>query len=129
MALASGDRRTAVDRLTTTLGDGVTETFTAPVDGWLLMARIRLEEGQAAVACQALKRALELAGVEGHRRPFVDAGPWLRPFLRAHPDILQATTGSALRSPGAGPPPATAPARPAGRHSSSSHSPSESARC
>jgi LuxR family maltose regulon positive regulatory protein len=58
------------------------------VDGWLLMARVRLEEGKAVAARTALTRALELARVEGHRRPFVDAGPWLRPVLHAHPDVL-----------------------------------------
>ena len=88
VAVAAGDRASAVDLLTATLNERITEHFTATVDGWLLMARVRLEEGKAVAARAALTRALELAHVEGHRRPFVDAGPWLRPVLHAHPDIL-----------------------------------------
>ena len=88
VAVTAGDRAGAVDLLTATLSERATEHFTATVDGWLLMARVRLEEGQAVAARTALTRALELARVEGHRRPFVDAGPWLRPVLHAHPDVL-----------------------------------------
>ncbi len=127
VALAAGDRPTAVDLLTTTLGDGVTETFTAPVDGWLLMALIHLDEGQPAAACEALKRALSWPASRGTagRSSTQDRG--CDPSCTPTRTSWQATTGSALPSPVAGPPQATAPARPAGQLSSSSHSPSENA--
>jgi LuxR family maltose regulon positive regulatory protein len=54
----------------------------AQVEGWLLTAACELAEGRTAKAHEALDHSLRLAATEKLRRPFVEAPPRLRRFLR-----------------------------------------------
>src|SRR5262249_39777096 len=44
-------------------------------------------EGDLPAATRALREALELGRAERLRRPFVDAGAWVRQLLRRQPDL------------------------------------------
>jgi LuxR family maltose regulon positive regulatory protein len=57
------------------------------VDGWLLQASCALERGGEAQARAALDQALGLAEPERMRRPFVEAPPRLRRFIRHNGEI------------------------------------------
>lgn len=126
VALAAGDRSGALDLLSGVLAGQPPPAGASTVEAWLLMARIRADEGSPRAARDALIRALEAARPEGHRRAFADAGPWLRTLLRSHPDLAQrhqwlgpplverapapratAPRGAAPRSPTASPEPLT----------------------
>ncbi|GGX23372.1 transcriptional regulator [Streptomyces malachitofuscus] len=51
----------------------------------LVRARAADEAGDRAAARALVARALAQARQEGLRRPFVEAGPWIRPYLAASP--------------------------------------------
>jgi LuxR family maltose regulon positive regulatory protein len=53
----------------------------------LLRAQIAVDSGDMEAAEQALREALDLARPEHRRRPFAQAGTWLRHLLRQLPDL------------------------------------------
>lgn len=59
----------------------------ARVEAWVLIARIRLGEGNPLGAREALRRALALARPEERRRPFLAAGTFVRDLLRGDPEL------------------------------------------
>ncbi|MFI1034380.1 LuxR C-terminal-related transcriptional regulator [Streptomyces sp. NPDC020951] len=104
--LAAGRPRAAVDLL-----DGVrAEGRYGPavtVRATLLRAQAAHEAGDAATACRLVARALREAQRDGLRRPFIEAGPWIRPFLGA-----AAPRGPAADRPTPGAPPPDGPPAP-----------------
>jgi LuxR family transcriptional regulator, maltose regulon positive regulatory protein len=87
VAMAAGDRGYAAELLAPVLGGPLPEIFPAVIGARLLMTRIRLEEDDQAGAREMLGQALDLARPEGYRRPFTEAGPWLRKFMHAQPGL------------------------------------------
>lgn len=102
--LAAGDTRAALgllDTLPATAGPALT------VRAALLRAEAADRAGDAPAARRLVARALREAYRERLRRPFGEAGPWLRPLLATAPahDWLAAGGGSARREPGLRPAP------------------------
>jgi LuxR family maltose regulon positive regulatory protein len=87
VAVASGDHQQALDLLAPVLAGAVPLVDAILVEAWLVVAKVRLDRGDRAGARDALGRALDAAQPEGHRRAFVDAGPWVRALLRANRDL------------------------------------------
>ncbi|MET8131698.1 LuxR C-terminal-related transcriptional regulator [Streptomyces sp. NPDC005251] len=86
--LATGDREAARALLD--------ELSTEPDDGPGIAVRVLLARAQTAdalgddsTAQRLVARALRLARPEHLRRPFVEAGPWLRTFVRRRPVLAQ----------------------------------------
>jgi LuxR family maltose regulon positive regulatory protein len=100
LALADGDERTlALARVHALEGDPVAsrhllDQLQPPaarpatlLHAALLRARLAVDDGDTETARRALREALEYARPEQRRRPFADAGPWVRRLLREHPDL------------------------------------------
>jgi LuxR family maltose regulon positive regulatory protein len=64
----------------------------------LLRAQIAASDGDVRTAERALREALEHARPEQRRRPFAEAGAWLRSLIRQFPDLVveHAWLGSSL---------------------------------
>ncbi|MFG3349836.1 LuxR C-terminal-related transcriptional regulator [Streptomyces sp. NPDC048018] len=80
--LAAGDRATALRLLDEVAGHarvGPAVTVRAA----LVRARVARLDGDLGAVHRLLDRALREAGPEDLRRPFLEAGPWLGPFLTA----------------------------------------------
>lgn len=115
LALAAGDRDTLRSLVAQVLA-GEPAVEASKIESLLLLSRAYQEDGNAREAREALRRALELARPEGYRRPFADAGPWLKDVLRASPDLraehrwlgppLTGHPAPARQSPGGDPAPA-----------------------
>jgi LuxR family transcriptional regulator, maltose regulon positive regulatory protein len=59
------------------------------LQGWLVDARLRYEDGDGARGRRSLERALQLAEPEQIRLPFARERAWLRPTLRRDPDLVR----------------------------------------
>src|SRR5207248_8220713 len=59
-------------------------------DAALLRARLATADGDTPAAEHALREALDLGRPDQRRRPFADAGPWLRQMLHQRPDLTAA---------------------------------------
>ncbi|MGW7607342.1 LuxR C-terminal-related transcriptional regulator [Streptomyces sp. NPDC054766] len=86
--LATGDEQAAralLDGLPTELDDG------PGIAVRVLLARAQTADalGDDSTAQRLVARALRLARPEHLRRPFVEAGPWLRSFVRRRPVLAQ----------------------------------------
>jgi LuxR family transcriptional regulator, maltose regulon positive regulatory protein len=66
-----------------------TAPLSTRVGGWLLEASHQLGRGQEQQATVALERSLRLAAPEQIRRPFREASPDIRQFLRRHGDVAE----------------------------------------
>lgn len=94
--LAGGERARAAQLLDSVLARPATEA--TRVEAWVLVARIRLDEGDRGTARESLREALALARPEERRRPFMTAGPWVR-------DLLNSDRALAVAHHWLGPPP------------------------
>jgi LuxR family maltose regulon positive regulatory protein len=83
--LAEGDIAKARSVLTAAARRAVRPT--TMVVAALSLGRLAFLEGDANGAVQALRQALELARPEQLRRPFAEAGAWVRQVLREHPEL------------------------------------------
>jgi LuxR family maltose regulon positive regulatory protein len=110
--LATGDReaaRSLLDALPTELDEG------PGIAVRVLLARAQTADalGDDSTAQRLVARALRLARPEHLRRPFVEAGPWLRTFVRHRPALGQGhewlPVTAAVRGTGPGPRPDHAP--------------------
>jgi LuxR family maltose regulon positive regulatory protein len=76
------------------------------IEAWLIRAVVAGENGEASIVRQALDQALALAGPDGHRRAFHQAGPWLRQLLRNDVELaagyqaLGVSAPATVRNPG-----------------------------
>ena len=86
----------------------------ARVEAWVLIARIRVADGDRSAAREALRQALSLARPEERRRPFMAAGPVVRGLLGSDAGLAAAHRwlGPPLVDPAAGPPRNGTPAPP-----------------
>ncbi|MEU5591907.1 LuxR C-terminal-related transcriptional regulator [Streptomyces sp. NPDC020298] len=82
--LAAGDPRAAIDLLDSVRGDGRIGPAVS-VRAALVRAQAAQRAGDTAAARRLLAQALVDARRERLRRPFRDAGPWLRPLLVVPP--------------------------------------------
>ncbi|MEV8033473.1 LuxR C-terminal-related transcriptional regulator [Streptomyces sp. NPDC086182] len=110
--LATGDEETAralLDALSTELDDG------PGIVVRVLLVRAQTADalGDDSTAQRLVARALRLARPEHLRRPFVEAGPWLRSFVRRRPVLAQGhewlPVTAAVRGTGPAPRPDHAP--------------------
>ncbi|XEC33030.1 hypothetical protein JAO84_30265 [Streptomyces fradiae] len=108
--LAAGDRATALSLLDGLPGPGHTGPAVS-VRAALVRARVARLEGDLASVHRLLGRALREAGPEELRRPFLEAGPWIAPFLAA-PSLRPLAAGWLAPGPAPGPAPAPVPEAP-----------------
>jgi LuxR family maltose regulon positive regulatory protein len=73
------------------------------IEGWLILAIVAGERGEAATVRHALGQALSLAAADGHRRVFHQAGPWLRHLLRGDAELAAAYEALGASTPGKAP--------------------------
>ncbi|MCX2184619.1 LuxR C-terminal-related transcriptional regulator [Streptomyces sp. SKN60] len=118
--LAAGDRATALSLLDGLPGPGRSGPAVS-VRAALVRARVARLEGDLASVHRLLGRALREAGPEELRRPFLEAGPWIAPFLTA-PSLRPLAAGwlapgpapvsAPGPAPGSGPAPTPVPEAP-----------------
>ncbi|GGJ81707.1 transcriptional regulator [Pilimelia anulata] len=105
-ALRVGGDRDGARRLAAAVIDGAGAIVPVRVDGWLTLAGLAADDGDAEAASGALRRALRLAEPEALRRQLHEAGPQLRKLMRDGPPAgRRAGGGTALAE-------AVRPARP-----------------
>ncbi|MGW2639004.1 LuxR C-terminal-related transcriptional regulator [Streptomyces sp. NPDC001348] len=110
--LAAGDTGGALDLLAHVHGEGRTGPAVA-VRAALVRAQAALRAGDASTARRLLAQALRDARRDRLRRPFRDAGAWIRPLL-AEPALRQLTAGWLVPGPppNTGSPPRSVPQPP-----------------
>jgi LuxR family maltose regulon positive regulatory protein len=82
---AEGDRKHARGVLSTIAAHNaqpVTLQYAA-----LALGRLSILDGDSATAVRAMREALEYGRPEQRRRPFAEAGAWVRQLLRQHPEL------------------------------------------
>ncbi|MGW2051222.1 LuxR C-terminal-related transcriptional regulator [Streptomyces sp. NPDC001858] len=104
--LAAGRPGAAIDLLDAVRAEGRCGPAVT-VRATLLRAQAAHEAGDTAASCRLVARALREARRDGLRRPFIEAGPWIRPFLGA-----AAPRGPAADRPTPGAPPSDGPPAP-----------------
>ncbi|MFE1440330.1 LuxR C-terminal-related transcriptional regulator [Streptomyces sp. NPDC058739] len=113
-ALVSTGRPDRATALLDAVPPGTAAGPAVTVRALLVRAQAADRAGDTAGACRALGRALALARRERLRRPFLEAGPWVRPLLETEPlaALADGWLGVDAHPPGRTVHPKRRPARP-----------------